>query len=86
MYYSPENKSNVKSVNLIDEDTKRNSNYILSKNEKENIQEDFESLNSNIEKNNMEFNRNFKNNKPKIKESINSAINSRQSLYNSKAL
>ena len=83
MYYSPENKSKVKSVNLIDEDTKRNPKYILSQNEKENKHKNFKSLNNIIKKSNMQLNRTFKNNNAKIKESINNAINTRQSLYNS---
>ena len=83
MYYSPENKSNVKDANLIDEDTKRNSKYILSQNEKENINKNFKSLNNNIKNNNMQLNRTFKNNIPKIKGPINNAINARQNLNNS---
>ena len=83
MYYSHENKSNVKDANLIDEDTKRNSKYILSQNEKENINKNFKSLNNNIKINNMQLNRTFKNNIPKIKGQINNAINARQNLNNS---
>ena len=41
MYYSPENKINAKAVNLIDKDTKLNSKYILSQNEKENLNKNF---------------------------------------------
>ena len=50
MYYNPENKSNEKAINLINEDTKGNSKYILSKNEKENINKSFKSLNNSIKK------------------------------------
>ena len=83
MYYNPENKSNEKAINLINEDTKRNSKYILSKNEKENINKSFKSLNNSIKKNSIQLNITFKNNMPKIKESINNVINARQSPYNS---
>jgi hypothetical protein len=68
MYYNPENKSNEKAINLINEDTKRNSKYILSKNEKENINKSFKSLNNSLKKNSIQLNITFKNNMPKIKE------------------
>ena len=83
MYYNHENKNSAKAVNLIDEDTKRNSKYILPQNEKENINKNFKPLNNSIKKNNIQLNRTFKNNMPKIKESINNAIYARQNINNS---